>query len=62
MLYNDEVLLYWADEMAKRNISIISLADTVGVGTPQQISFALKTLIPKYTDIKFWRSFTQHTI
>lgn len=52
-LYNEEVLLYWADEMAKRNINIISLADTVGVGTPQQINFALKTLIPKYTNITF---------
>ena len=52
-VYNEEVLLYWADEMAKREIKIISLADTVGVGTPQQISFALKILIPKYTDITF---------
>ena len=52
-IYNEEVLLYWADEMAKSNINIISLADTVGIGTPQQISFALKTLIPKYTDITF---------
>ncbi|HEX3024267.1 MAG TPA: hydroxymethylglutaryl-CoA lyase [Chitinophagaceae bacterium] len=47
-VYNEEILLHWADEMVKRNINIISLADTVGVATPQQISFALKTLIPKY--------------
>ncbi|MCX6209279.1 MAG: hydroxymethylglutaryl-CoA lyase [Bacteroidetes bacterium] len=51
--YNDEVLLYWADEMVKRDIKIISLADTVGLGTPQQISFALTTLIPKYTSTIF---------
>ena len=30
-IYNEEVLLYWADEMAKSNINIISLADTVGI-------------------------------
>jgi hydroxymethylglutaryl-CoA lyase len=46
--YNEEILLKWADEMVKREISVISLADTVGVATPQQISFALDTLIPKY--------------
>lgn len=51
--YNDEVLLQWADEMVKRNIEIISLADTVGLGTPLQISFALQTLITKYTNTSF---------
>lgn len=48
--YNEEILLKWADEMVKRDIGIISLADTVGVATPQQIIFALDTLIPKYPD------------
>lgn len=52
-VYNEEILLYWANEMTKRNIKIISLADTVGVATPQQISFALQTLIPKYTAVTF---------
>ncbi len=46
--YNKEILLHWVNEMVERNINIISLADTIGVATPQQISFALKTLIPKY--------------
>lgn len=46
--YNEEILLRWADEMVKRNVQIISLADTVGMATPEQISFALNTLIPKY--------------
>lgn len=51
--YNADVLLHWADEIVKRNISIISLADTVGVATPEQISFACKTLINKYPSIEF---------
>lgn len=46
--YNEEILLQWADEMVKREIGIISLADTVGVATPAQIRFALETLVPKY--------------
>jgi hydroxymethylglutaryl-CoA lyase len=46
--YNQDILLKWADEMITMEIGIISLADTVGVATPEQISFALDTLIPKY--------------
>jgi hydroxymethylglutaryl-CoA lyase len=51
--YNEETLLHWADEMVQREITIISLSDTVGVATPQQISFALNTLLPKYPHIEF---------
>jgi len=46
--YNDAILLKWADEMVKRNVEIISLADTVGLATKEQISYALNTLIPQY--------------
>jgi hydroxymethylglutaryl-CoA lyase len=52
-VYNKDILLHWANEMAKLDIKIISLADTVGVATPQQISIALNTLIPQYADIEF---------
>jgi len=48
--YNEGILMKWADEMVSRQIKIISLADTVGVATPGQISFALNTLIPKYPE------------
>jgi len=51
--YNEEVLLHWAGEIVTKNISIISLADTVGVATPQQISFACNTLIKEYPTIEF---------
>jgi hydroxymethylglutaryl-CoA lyase len=51
--YNEEILLHRANEMVQRHIQIISLADTVGMATPEQISFALTTLIPKYPDTEF---------
>ena len=51
--YNEETLLHWADEMVRRNIGIVSLADTVGVATPEQISVALNTLIPAYPNTEF---------
>ena len=51
--YNAETVLYWADEMVQRDIRIISLADTVGLATPEQISFALQILIPRYPATRF---------
>ena len=48
--YNENILLKWADEMVRMGIGVISLADTVGVATPGQISAALNTLIPKHPD------------
>lgn len=46
--YSADVLLRWADEMIGRGIQILSLADTVGMATPEQITFALETLLPRY--------------
>ncbi|MBV9988756.1 MAG: hydroxymethylglutaryl-CoA lyase [Chitinophagaceae bacterium] len=51
--YDAGILLQWADELAQRDVKILSLADTVGLATPQQISFALETLIPQYPAIRF---------
>lgn len=51
--YSAEILLHWANEMVKRNIRIISLADTVGIATAEQISFACNTLISKYKNVEF---------
>ena len=52
-VYNQEILLHWAAEMAARDITIISLADTVGLATSQQITNALQALIPTYKNIEF---------
>jgi hydroxymethylglutaryl-CoA lyase len=49
--YNEEILLGWADAMVKNGIGIISLADTVGLATPLQITTALQNLIPKYDNV-----------
>jgi hydroxymethylglutaryl-CoA lyase len=51
--YNTEILLHWAAEMAWRDIKIISLADTVGVATPNQVRAALQALIPQYPAVEF---------
>lgn len=51
--YNQSILLQYVDEMARREIRIISLADTVGIANPEQIEKALNTIIPKYTHVEF---------
>jgi hydroxymethylglutaryl-CoA lyase len=49
-VYNEDILLHWTEVMVKEGIGIISLADTVGLSTPEQIRFALTTLIPQYPE------------
>lgn len=51
--YNATLLLQWTQEIIDRGIKVISLADTVGVADPEQISYALKALAPNNPDIDF---------
>ena len=51
--YNAEILLHFADVMAGKGISVLSLSDTVGVATPQKIATAFSALIPSYLNITF---------
>ena len=46
--YNEEIVMQWVDKMVQMGISIISIADTVGLATAEQISSILKIVIPKY--------------
>jgi hydroxymethylglutaryl-CoA lyase len=51
--YNNEILMQWTDAIIQKNINIISLADTVGLATPEQIKHAFQTLIPAYPSVIF---------
>ena len=51
-VYNEDIVLKWLDEMVKIGIKTISVADTVGVATPLQITSLLNTIIPKYSNIE----------
>ncbi len=46
--YSEELLMHWFQKMVEMEINIISLADTVGLATPEQVSSALENLIPHY--------------
>lgn len=48
--YNETIVSFWVDKMVQMGIGIISMADTVGLATAEQISAILNTLIPVYPD------------
>ena len=48
--YNEKIVLHWVNKMVEMGVEIISMADTVGVATPEQVESILKTLILIYPD------------
>ena len=48
--YNETIVRFWVDKMVQMGIEIISMADTVGLATAEQISSILNTIIPAYPD------------
>ncbi|SEV87672.1 hydroxymethylglutaryl-CoA lyase [Chitinophaga sp. YR573] len=55
--YDEAVALQWVDELVKMNIHTISLADTVGVATPDVITRLFASLIPAYPAVEFGAHF-----
>jgi hydroxymethylglutaryl-CoA lyase len=51
--YSEELVAEWVAQMALLEIEVISLADTVGLATPNQISKLLGYLLPLYPQINF---------
>lgn len=49
--YSESILQEWAEQMAQLNISILSLADTVGLANAEQIYTATHTLIQQYPNM-----------
>jgi hydroxymethylglutaryl-CoA lyase len=48
--YDESIVMKWVETMTAMDISIISIADTIGIATPQQIISILKTVIPACPD------------
>ncbi len=44
--YSQEVVFFWADKIAKLGVQVISLADTVGLATPEQV-FSITSYLVK---------------
>ncbi|HMQ08349.1 MAG TPA: hydroxymethylglutaryl-CoA lyase [Saprospiraceae bacterium] len=51
--WNVEICQKWVDHLAEIGVKIIALSDTIGVATPESISYLFKNLIPPYPDVEF---------
>lgn len=51
--WNVEICQKWVDQLASMNIKTIALSDTIGVATPESISYLFGNLIPPYPDVEF---------
>ncbi len=50
--YDESILLHRVEQITAKDIRIVSLADTVGLATPVQVSTALAALIPVYPGVE----------
>jgi hydroxymethylglutaryl-CoA lyase len=48
--YSEELLGSWMKKIVSFGVQIVSLADTVGVATPQQVSDTVRTVIPMFPE------------
>ncbi|MGI8581976.1 MAG: hydroxymethylglutaryl-CoA lyase [Chitinophagaceae bacterium] len=51
-VYNEEIVMHWVDKIKDLGIKIISIADTVGLASPDEILSTMKNLISKNLDIE----------
>lgn len=51
--WNVEIVGEWTEKLAEMGATILSLSDTVGTSTPEQIDYLFSNLIPKYPHIEF---------
>ena len=51
-LYNEEIVLEWIDKIVGEGIGIISLADTVGLAEPSQVSSIVNKVISQFPDLE----------
>lgn len=50
--YNEDIVYHWVNELYASGISIVSLADTVGVATPAQVNKMVGYLVNAFPQIK----------
>ena len=48
--YNESIVLHWVEKMTELDIKIISLADTVGLAKPEQVTSVLNKIIPAFPE------------
>ncbi len=51
--WNVEIVIKWVKRLVEMGIDIFSLSDTIGVSSPENISYLFNDLIPTFPDIEF---------
>lgn len=51
--WNVNICSKWVDKLADMGIRIMALSDTIGVATPDSISYLFEHLIPAFPDVEF---------
>lgn len=51
--WNVEIVGEWTEKLAGMGVRILSISDTVGTSTPENITYLFSNLIPKYPRIEF---------
>lgn len=51
--WNVDIAQKWVDRLADMGIRIMALSDTIGVASPDSISYLFSNLIPPYPDVEF---------
>ncbi len=52
-MWSVEICQKWVDKLADMGIKIMALSDTIGIASPESISYLFKHLIPPYPDVEF---------
>jgi len=50
--WNYEIVEHWADTLINKGVKILSLADTVGVSSPEKITYILPRLISRFNHVE----------
>ena len=58
--WNVEIVQRWANRLVEMGIKILQLSDTIGVASPESISYLFSNLTPAYPDIELGAHF--HTV
>lgn len=51
--YNTDIVSHWAQVLIEKGVQIISIADTVGIATPEQITALLPSLLTAFPSTEF---------
>ena len=51
--WNTDIVSHWANELVQKGVKIISVADTIGVSTPEKIKAIFPPLVKQFSSLAF---------